>query len=48
MDKNTEWTEVDLKNHITVYLDFNVYQRYESDDKVRGFLKRLYNRKILI
>lgn len=41
MDQNIEWTEVDLENHITVYLDFNVYQRYESDDKVKEFFKTL-------
>lgn len=48
MDQNIECTEVDLENHITVYLDFNVYQRYESDDKVKEFLKLLYNRITLI
>ena len=41
MDQNIECTEVDLENHITVYLDFNVYQRYESDDKVKEFFKTL-------
>lgn len=40
MDQNIECTEVDLENHITVYLDFNVYQRYESD-KVKEFFKTL-------
>lgn len=41
MGKNIEWTEVDLKNHITVYLDFNVYQRYEDDARVRKFFETL-------
>lgn len=41
IDEIVQSTYVDLDNHITVYLDFNVYQRYEDDNKVRKFLKAL-------
>lgn len=41
MDENIPWTDVDLKDKIKVYLDFNVYQRYEDDDNVKEFMETL-------
>lgn len=41
MDENIPWTDVDLKNHTKVYLDFNVYQKYECDSNVHDFLGKL-------
>ena len=34
-----------MKNQITVYLDFNIYQRYEKEDKVHDFFEKLIQRE---
>lgn len=41
MDEVIEYTDVNLTNHTTIYLDFNVYGRYEDEEAVQRFLKKL-------
>ena len=41
MDEVIEYTEVDLTNHTTIYLDFNVYERYEDEEAVQEFFEKL-------
>lgn len=41
MGENIKSSEVKLDNHVTVYLDFNVYNRYEKNPKITEFLKQM-------
>lgn len=38
-------SEVKLDDHITVYLDFNVYNQYEKNPEITKFLKQLSDKK---
>lgn len=40
-DEVIEFTDVDLTNHTTIYLDFNVYERYEDEEVVQEFFEKL-------
>jgi hypothetical protein len=44
-NEKLSWTDVDLKNQIKIYLDFNIYQRYEKEDRVHDFFGTLIQRE---
>lgn len=43
MREKIKSSEVNLDNHVTVYLDFNVYSQFEKDPKTTEFLTQLSN-----
>lgn len=45
MNEQIESSDVNIDGHITVYLDFNVYGRYEKEPKIKEFLNRLSQQK---
>lgn len=45
MDEQIESSDVKIDGHISVYLDFNVYDRYEKDSKIAEFLNLLSQQK---
>lgn len=45
MSEQIESSDVNIDGHITVYLDFNVYGRYEDDPKIEEFLNCLSQQK---
>lgn len=45
MNEQIESSDVNIDGHITVYLDFNVYGRYEKEPKIEEFLNRLSQQK---